>query len=389
MRLYNLKKSLLCLALLTAFGIGFSACGGDDDHPTPTPPTNSGGGSQGDDPNDDPEDDNPTTASANFARGADISWVTELEGKGYKFYPRNSASPKELTQLLRDDCGVNAIRLRVWVNPDGGWNGLQDVLVKARRARDLGMPVMIDFHLSDSWADPGKQNAPAAWTGFTPQQTADAIGNHVHEVLAALHTEGIDVKWVQIGNETTSGMLWNLGGTMKDQNAGEFPRYLNAGYDAVKSVYPNANVIVHLDKGQANATYTWFFDLLKANGGKFDMIGMSLYPEVESGSGSTWTVRVDNQAVNNCISNIKALNSRYGKKIMLCEIGFHYTNETGASQTIQKFIDEFASADILDGIFYWEPEAPEQEGYKKGAFLNDRPTTALNPFVTLKQKVGK
>ena len=111
------------------------------------------------------------------------------------------------------------------------------------------------------------------------------------------------------------------------------------------------------------------------------MIGMSLYPETESGSGSSWSVNLDYQAITNCLENIKELNQKYSKKIILSEIGFHYTNSAGAKSTLRTFLREFGTADILDGVFYWEPEAPEQEGYKKGAFDNNRPTQALDPFL--------
>lgn len=377
MKLTFLKNLFIVCTASLALCAGFTSCGNDEEEVpqpvNPVPPTP---------PVTDPDETfDKTFESKGFARGADISWVTELEHKGYQFYPRGSETPKELTKLLRNNCGVNAIRLRVWVNPTDGWCGLDDVVVKARRAKDLRMRVMIDFHLSNSWADPGKQHAPIEWASYTPQQTADAISAHVNYTLQALKNEGVNVCWVQIGNETTPGMLHELGGKMEGSNAGEFPRYLNAGYDAVKAVYPDAQVIVHLDKGQDAATYNWFFDLLNSNGGRYDMIGMSLYPEIETGSGSSWKVTVDNKAVDDCIANIKALNTKYGKKIIMSEIGFHYTNYRGGYATLSKLLKEFSSGDVLDGIFYWEPEAPEQEGYKKGAFDNNRPTTLFEAFL--------
>ena len=370
------KNVFLAILAASLFVMGAVSCGGDDDGPQ-LPATDN------DTQTDYEKADADFEASfspAGFARGADISWVTELESKGYKFYSRKDRE-MELTKLLRYTCGMNAIRLRVWVNPENGWNGVEDVLAKARRVRDLRMRLMIDFHFSDSWADPAKQHAPAAWIGKTPAEAAAAVSQHVSDVLGKLKNEGIDVEWVQIGNETTPGMMHELGGEMKDNSAGEFPRYLNAGYDAVKSVFPQAKVIVHLDRGQDKAQYNWFFDLLNANGGKYDMIGMSLYPETETGSGSSWSVNLDYQAITNCLENIRELNQKYGKKIILSEIGFHYTNSAGAKSTLRTFLREFGSAEILDGIFYWEPEAPEQEGYKKGAFENNRPTQALDPFL--------
>lgn len=379
MKLTFLKNLFFACTASIALCAGFSSCGNDEEevpqpvNPGPVPPTP---------PVTDPDEAfDKTFESKGFARGADISWVTELEQKGYQFYPRGSETPKELTKLLRNNCGVNAIRLRVWVNPTGGWCGLNDVVAKARRAKDLRIRVMIDFHLSNSWADPGKQYAPIEWASYTPEQTANAISTHVNSTLQALKNESVNVCWVQIGNETTPGMLHELGGKMEGSNAGEFPRYLNAGYDAVKAVYPDAQVIVHLDKGQDAATYNWFFDLLNANGGRYDMIGMSLYPEIETGSGSSWKVSLDNKAIDDCIANIKALNTKYGKKIIMSEIGFHYTNYRGGSATLTKFLKEFSSGNVLDGIFYWEPEAPEQEGYKKGAFDNNRPTALFDAFL--------
>ena len=376
MTIKTFKNAFFGLLAASMFSISAVSCGGDDDAPQ-IPGTDNN--TQEDDEKTDAEFE-ATFSPDGFARGADISWVTELESKGYKFYSKKGRE-MELTKLLRNTCGVNAIRLRVWVNPENGWNGVEDVLEKARRARDLRMRLMVDFHFSDSWADPGQQHAPTAWIGKTPAEAATAVSQHVSDVLGKLKNEGIDVEWVQIGNETTPGMMHELGGEMKGNSAGEFPRYLNAGYDAVKSVFPQAKVIVHLDRGQDKAQYKWFFDLLNANGGKYDMIGMSLYPETESGSGSSWSVNLDYQAITNCLENIKELNQKYGKKIILSEIGFHYTNSAGAKSTLRTFLREFGSAEILDGVFYWEPEAPEQEGYKKGAFDNNRPTQALDPFL--------
>ena len=376
MTIKTFKNAFFGLLAASMFSISAVSCGGDDDAPQ-IPGTDNN--TQEDDEKTDAEFE-ATFSPDGFARGADISWVTELESKGYKFYSKKGRE-MELTKLLRNTCGVNAIRLRVWVNPENGWNGVEDVLEKARRARDLRMRLMVDFHFSDSWADPGQQHAPAAWIGKIPAEAATAVSQHVSDVLGKLKNEGIDVEWVQIGNETTPGMMHELGGEMKGNSAGEFPRYLNAGYDAVKSVFPQAKVIVHLDRGQDKAQYKWFFDLLNANGGKYDMIGMSLYPETESGSGSSWSVNLDYQAITNCLENIRELNQKYGKKIILSEIGFHYTNSAGAKSTLRTFLREFGSAEILDGVFYWEPEAPEQEGYKKGAFDNNRPTQALDPFL--------
>ncbi len=99
-----------------------------------------------------------------FAKGADVSWLTQMEAAGIKFYD-SSGTERECMQLLKN-AGINAVRLRVWVNPVNGWNGTADVVAKALRAKNLGMDIMIDFHYSDSWADPGQQTKPAAWASL-------------------------------------------------------------------------------------------------------------------------------------------------------------------------------------------------------------------------------
>jgi len=378
MNISEIKHAFMLGAMSLGITVFMTSCGGDD--PTPVKPTTTSGGSETPTPPGGDDEPTPPVIASAFAKGADVSWLTELEDKGCKFYNANG-DETECMQLLRDECGVNAIRLRVWVNPADKYNSIQDVLVKARRANALGLRLMIDFHLSDNWADPGKQVTPAAWQNMSATQMAEEVKKHVSEMLNALKAENITPEWVQIGNETTPGMLHPLG-EMKGNSAGEFPRFLNAGYDAVKTIFPDAQVIVHLDCGNLKDTYTWFFDLLKKNNGKYDMIGMSLYPIIESGTGSTWKVVTDNKAINDCIANIKYLNSRYGKPVMICEIGFHHTQPTDCNNTLKKFMDEFADASVLKGIFYWEPEAePSNTGYHKGAFADGRPTAALDAFI--------
>ncbi len=105
-----------------------------------------------------------TTDSVVFAKGADVSWVTQMESSGYNFYD-SAGTQTDCFQLMKE-LGMNAIRLRVWVNPMGGWNDSLDVMNKAVRANNLGLKVMLDFHYSDTWADPGTQTKPAAWASL-------------------------------------------------------------------------------------------------------------------------------------------------------------------------------------------------------------------------------
>ena len=307
-----------------------------------------------------------------FARGADVSWITQMEAEGLKFYTRG-AEPREMEcmQLLRDSCAVDAIRLRVWVNPDERWNAKEDVVAKAVRASRLGLRTMIDFHFSDTWADPAHQVMPRAWQKLPFDSLTSALANHVSEVLTAIKEAGVSPEWVQIGNETTPGMMLPTGSL---DNPVQLTALNNAGYDAVKSVFPDAAVIVHLDGGNLQAQYDRMFDLLESNGGRYDMIGMSLYPywaEQQGEKGGWQKVAAD------CTANIDHLRAKYGKPVMICEIGMPY--DQGA--TCKKLIEQMMDTPV-EGIFYWEPQAPAgyNGGYTLGCFSDGAPTEALDAF---------
>lgn len=308
-----------------------------------------------------------------FAKGADMSWITEMEANGEKFFtPSPNPQETECMTLLRDYCGVNSIRLRVWVHPYTCWNAIPDVVNKARRATDLGLRTMIDFHFSDSWADPGQQHMPKAWEGVSLAQLQDSVAAHVAATLTALKEAGVTPEWVQIGNETTPGMMLPMGDIEKAPE--QYTALNNAGYDAAKAVFPDVICIVHLDGGNDQWRFDRMFDALEVHGGKYDMIGMSVYPywAEKSGEKGGWE-----KVAKDCISNIAHLKDKYGKPVMICEIGMPYDQ----ANLCNKLISEMMKAPV-EGIFYWEPEAPAgyNGGYMMGCFDNGAPTEALDAF---------
>ena len=314
----------------------------------------------------------PATKENVFAKGADVSWITQMESEGIKFYtPGEERQEMECMQLLRDHCGINSIRLRVWVNPQDGWNSIADVVTKARRAENLGLRTMIDFHFSDTWADPGHQEMPEAWKNLEFEDLKKALADHVTETLSALVDAGVSPEWVQIGNETTPGMMLPVGSV---DNPRQLTQLNNAGYEAVKSVIPAAKVIVHLDGGQNQWAYDRMFDILEENGGKYDMIGMSLYPYWAQQQGETggWE-----KVADDCKSNILHLKKKYGKPVMICEIGMPYDQGDLCRQLISSMME----ADV-EGIFYWEPQAPAgyNGGYTLGCFDKGAPNAAFDAF---------
>lgn len=334
---------------------------------------------------DKPEPEKPAeTPKGTFAEGADISWLTQMEADGQKFYTAEGKET-ECTVLMKE-LGFNAIRLRVWVNPEGGWCGKEDVLVKARRAQELGMRIMIDFHYSDTWADPSNQKTPAAWADLPIYELASAAETHTKETLQLLKDNRIDVEWVQVGNETNSGMLHPLGRIA--DNADNFAILANKGYDAVKSVYPEAKVIIHRSEGHKANECKWLFNHLKNSKVKYDIIGLSLYPTWWENNGwCDWK-----PIVNDCLANIKSLASTFGKPVMICEIGMPVWEPQMSKEAVQYILDETKKIEDCHGVFYWEPQtdgvwkpasyaALGWNAYDKGAFRNGKATVALDPFM--------
>jgi len=304
-----------------------------------------------------------------FARGADISWLTQMEASSYAFYD-STGTKKDCMQILKS-LGINSIRLRAWVNPTDGWCNTADLVKKAVRANQAGFKIMIDFHYSDVWADPGHQSKPLLWAALDSGSLNRTLYNYTRQVMDTLKQNGVDPVWVQIGNETNDGMLWENG--RASTNMHQFASLINAGYQAVKSVNDSVKVIVHISNGFDNNLFRWMFDSLTANGANFDIIGMSLYP-----STTNWQ-SLDAQ----CLANMNDMVSRYGKPVMISEIGM----DVNAPAMCRSFISDImhktnslANGKGL-GVFYWEPESYNWQGYSLGAFdLNGKPTAALYGF---------
>ena len=308
-----------------------------------------------------------------FWLGADISGTTALEAHGGQLF-NAQGEKRENTQLMKD-YGLNAVRLRVWVNPKDGFCNKEDVLVMAKRAKAHNMAIMIDFHYSDWWADPAKQNIPEAWKELDYKQMKKALAKHTRETLQLLKDNDIDVKWVQVGNETTHGFLWDMG--RAEKNMKQYAGLSDAGYAAVKKVYPKAICIVHLDGGCDIKRYHFIFNGLKQYKSRYDMIGLSVYPYWDIEAGLT---KSDQETLDKAIANICQLYQEYGKELMIVETGYNADEpEKG-----KKFLSDLIEASVnqteghCKGVFYW---APELEGhYKLGAFRNHRPTVIMDAY---------
>ena len=310
-----------------------------------------------------------------LARGADVGWLSEMEQSG-RIWRDSNGVQKDLFDILPDYC-INSIRLRVWVNPSGGWSGKQDVINLAKRAIAKGYRLMIDFHYSDSWADPGQQTKPAAWANYSVNQIAQAVYNHTNDVLSGLKEAGVTPEWVQVGNETNNGMIWPEG--QASTNMANYALFVESGYQSVKNVFPNAKVIVHVSNGYDNSLFRWNIGGLVSNGAHFDIIAMSMYPDTPA----EWSTYAQQ-----ALTNMQDLVARYNKDIMVSEIGLATNSATEGREFVEKVIQNLQSMPNNRGlgVFWWEPQAYNWRGYEKVAWNGNtgqtpyEATEAMNGF---------
>lgn len=318
----------------------------------------------------------PTPIITNtFAKGADVGWLSQMEATGYRFYDADGTEKNGL-QLLKDR-GMNTIRLRVFVNPSNdrinGHCSKDETVAMAVRAKNLGMRIMIDFHYSDTWADPAHQTKPAAWANHTFSTLLTDVYNHTFEVLTALKTAGVTPEWVQIGNEIPGGMLWPEGNYT---NFGQLAQLLNKGYDATKAIDPTIKVIIHIDQGNNNSRFRWFFDNARTNNVKYDVIGLSYYPYWLN---SDYTVTIADLQ-----NNLNDMVTRYNKEVMVVEVGGDYTLVQNTKDMLTATINAVRNVPNQKGlgVIYWEPEGEKTwSGYQLNCWQsNGKPSTALDAF---------
>ena len=249
-------------------------------------------------------------------KGADVSSLLEVERCGGVF--RDGGEPLDALEILKN-YGFNYVRLRLWNDPynekgedyGGGICDLSAVLTLARRAKDLGMNWLLDFHYSDFWADPGKQTVPKAWRGLDESGLESAVYRYTRDVLCACRAAGVEPDLVQTGNELSSGLLWPSGKFGLWDN---IARYVSAGIRAVREEAPKARTMVHLDNGGKNALYREWFDNYFSRGGDCEIIGLSFYP--------FWHGKISDLA-----ANMADIAVRYQKDLIVVEAGMGFTME--------------------------------------------------------------
>ncbi|MCM3727197.1 glycosyl hydrolase 53 family protein [Neobacillus cucumis] len=300
-----------------------------------------------------------------FIKGVDVSSIISLENSGVKFY--NEAGKKQDIFKTLHEAGVNYIRVRLWNNPydlkgngyGGGNNDLAKAIEIGKRATANGMKLLVDFHYSDFWADPAKQQAPKAWSNLSFEDKKKALYNYTKDSLQSMEAVGINIGMVQVGNETN-------GGVAGEKDWTKISALFNEGSKAVRAVDPNILVAVHFTNPETAGRYASYAKTLAENNVDYDVFASSYYP--------FW-----HGTLSNLTSVLKNVADTYGKKVMVAETSYTYTAADGdghgntapkdAGQTLNYPITVQGQAnsvrDVIQavanvgsagiGVFYWEP----------------------------------
>ena len=241
--------------------------------------------------------------------GSDISSLKKSEAMGGVYrYPDGAQA--DALQILKD-YGLNYARLRVWVDPADGYHDKAEILEMARRFKNLDIKLLVDFHYSDNWADPGKQIKPAAWQDYDFEQLKQAVYDHTYDVCSALVAQGTPPDMVQVGNEINAGMLWPDGDY---NNFDNLAALLKEGQRALKDCSPSTLVMLHIAEGGDNDLARWWFDNITRREVPFDVIGISYYPY--------W-----HGSLAELQHNLNDISARYDKDVIVVETAYAFTDQ--------------------------------------------------------------
>ena len=315
--------------------------------------------------------------------GGDVSLLARYEERGAIYYDKDGNRVTNMLAFYKN-IGMSAMRVRLFVDPskasssDQGDGVFQDVAYVSnlgKQIKDAGLKFVLDFHYSDSWADPGKQTIPTQWASLSADVLPDTVYNYTKTVLEALVAAGAKPDFVQVGNEITYGMLWPTGhvwpeGTDNGGTWTNFSAYFNAGAKAVREVCPKAKVIAHIEMANNSNPPKFFAIGAKNYNLDYDIMGLSYYPAYHATSST-----VKNAAALESV--IKKLEVQVpDKDIMIMETGYSYkwamsgtkdeniTNtyaysEAGQAQFAADLVTMLNNHSQVKGLFWWAGEQNE------------------------------
>lgn len=315
------------------------------------------------------------SASAQKLTGGDISLVPAYEDAGTKHLDANGKAIKDVIQYLKTEAGMNAMRVRLFVTPDSKKDpsvvqDLNYVQKLGKRIKDAGLKLLLDFHYSDTWADPAAQSIPATWTSNTSNEAlTDSMYSYTKRCMEYMKANGATPDYVQIGNEISYGMLWRNNNdkcyttTSQTAASAQWKRlcdFLNAGIKAVREITPEAQIVIHTERsGKASETKK-FYQFLNTNKVDYDVIGLSYYPFFHG-------------YLSDLSSTLSTLASVFpDKPVQIVETAYYHnwfpsdatynTSTTwaatadGQAKFIKELIAELNKHDNATGLYYWCPE---------------------------------
>ena len=320
--------------------------------------------------------------------GGDISMLPVYEGNGTVYRNFDGQTIQLLPWLKR--CGWNAQRVRLFVHPEeakqqhkdeGVCQDLKMVTALGRQIKKQGMQLMLDFHYSDTWADPGKQLIPRAWGDKnTPAQVlADSVEAHTRHALTTMVATGATPDLIQVGNEITNGMLWPVGkvNAMQDNRWQQLALMLRAGVKACREVCPEAKIIIHTEKaGDCDLTVAYYRQLSRY-GVDYDIIGLSYYP--------MW-----HKSIPNLGNTLDVLAGTFpDKPVMIVETAAYYSHDNdrwikdpfkhgeifpispvGQEEFTKQLVRELNRHPNVTGLFWWFPEENESGRQVINSWIN-------------------
>jgi len=320
--------------------------------------------------------------SQDYAVGADVSFLAQCEQDGVVF--KENGKPIDALALLKQH-HYNWVRLRIFHDPSAARihlpNDLSYTLALAKRARALGFHILLDFHYSDSWADPGQQPMPAAWQTLNHRQLVKQVYLYTRDTIRSFGSQGLMPDMVQIGNEVTNGMLWPDG--KLPANWDQFADLLKAGIRGVNAGHgsmPRPRIMIHIERSGDYDAAVSFLDNLKAHQVRFEVLGLSYYPRWHGG-------------IAQMRQNLRNLALRYHYPIIVVETAYDWTPADFAGKTAEfpespagqlaflRAVDAAVRAipdSLGQGVFWWEPAA---EGGLRDRSFFDRDGNVL-PVIT-------
>ncbi len=316
-----------------------------------------------------------TMVSAQKYVGGDISMLPKYEQAGVVYRDKNGKTVSDVIAFFKQE-GMNAMRVRLFVDPtkDSDKAVCQDldyVKTLGKRIKDAGLKFMLDFHYSDTWADPGKQWTPDAWKSLNDADLANKLYEYTKDCLQQLKDAGAEPDMIQTGNEISYGMMWgtqaavgsnNTNRCFTNSSTANWNRFFNllkkAGL-ACREVCPYAKIILHSERTPKPNVLTDFFNRMKNNNIDYDIIGLSYYPDHHGNLATLETA----------LTTLE--NNGYGKDIMIVETGYSYAwaigseynytstypyTEEGQRRFTADLITKLNAHSSVKGLFWWWPE---------------------------------